>query len=68
MSPLTVKVKNAEITSFNTFGFKTINPNKSDNTKFTFFKEKSFNLLLGFLKIHKMVYFLQVPIWFDFGE
>ena len=48
MSPLTVKVKNAEITSFNTFGFKTINPNKSVNTKFTFFKEESFNLLLEF--------------------
>ena len=48
MSPLTVKVKDAEITRFNTFGFKTINPNKSDNTKFTFFKEKSFKLLHKF--------------------
>ena len=46
MSPLIAEVKNAEMTSFNTFGFKQINPNKSVNTKFTFFKEKSFNLLL----------------------
>ena len=38
MSPLTVKEKNDLITSFNTFGFKQINPNKPDNTKFTFFK------------------------------
>ena len=43
MSPLTVKEKNDLITSFNTFGFKQINPNKS-----AFFKEKSFNLLLEF--------------------
>ena len=48
MSPLIAEVKNAEMTSFNTFGFKQINPNKSDNTKSTFFQEKSFNLLLGF--------------------
>ena len=48
MSPLTVKEKNDLITSFNTFGFKQINPNKSYNIKFTFFEEKSFSLLLGF--------------------
>ena len=30
MSPLTVKVKDAEITRFNTFGFKTLNTNKSE--------------------------------------
>ena len=44
MSPLTVKVKNAERTSFNTFGFKQINPNQSDNTKCTYFKENKFQL------------------------
>ena len=33
MSPLTVKVKNAEITSFNTFGFYQINPKKLDKHK-----------------------------------
>ena len=49
MSPLTVQVKHAEITtSFNTFGLQQINQNKSVNTKFKFFKEKSFNLLLEF--------------------
>ena len=30
MSPLTVKAKDAEITRFNTFGFKTLNTNKSE--------------------------------------
>ena len=48
MSPLIADVKNAEMTSFNTFGFKQINTNKSYNTKFKFFEEKSFSLLLGF--------------------
>ena len=48
MSPPTVKVKDAEITRFNTFGFKTLKYKQIRNTKFTFFKEKSFNLLHKF--------------------
>ena len=44
MSPLIAEVKNAEMTSFNTFGFKQINPNQSNKTKCTYFKENKFQL------------------------
>ena len=68
MSLLVVNDKKLLITGFYILNSKQIYPNKSDDTKFGLFLENSFNLLLEFLKIYKMVSLLQVSIWFDFGK